>query len=930
MLDSMFYLFIQPLIYLISLFVEVFFPILSINSFVGIVLVSIFIQIICTPIYQTAQKFIEKDNIKKAQMKWRIDTIIKHFSGQERRMLLNTYYRQNQFNPLLSGFKNSFIILIQVPFFLAAYYVFSRAGTLFQSPVFNQINESLSIFDVSINVWPVLMTLVNIVSVFVFLKNSTIITQLKACLLPIVFLVLLYQAPSEIVIYWLLNNIYSLLRNIRLYLNRYYKVSFLTFIMAGIGLALCVNDTTASVTLIVVLIGLGLLCYGIKKMFLLQKTSNVTIRICIGWGLLLMALYHQSILPLFFLFILFQLIRIGYVIFQKYKIPTYSVKTVLCIGLMISCLLGFVIPVTVMASSVVDFLVYAPIMTIIRLHFLTCIGCFVLIPLCIFYLLSSHQRPLFCFSLGVLLCFIIINWLSFNPPTGNVSVFMIFSLFFKFPVTYMLLIKGVLLGIVAVFVWMLVSLLKTKIKVLLVCSFSVSLLVFGFKMNHSIQEQVEAYARNKNKNVTEYVFELSTNQPNVIILFLDRAISSFFPQIINEYPKLKDIFSGFTFYPNTVSFARQTLYSAPSLLGGYEYTPLRLQKDTTHTMREKYNESVSVLPFLFKKNGYDVFINWIPFLNYEDFNQGEMFTQAGISYQGPYNKTTFVLEDVSKIKRVLFHNLFYFSLLSVAPEIVHDSIYRLYAESFLNKQDYDAKFVHLYDTKQHYDLLKNIKVHVKDTTQPSFILHYNLLAHSPAFLTKDYTIPNTPEEEVKTLPNMYMPGIVQHYQVNMASYKLIAELLLRLKKQGVYDNTKILIISDHGYDIPVPSEIDKDLIHNSALLLVKDFNQTGPIKTDKTFMTTADVPLLSVQNVIDNPSNPFSHQNINQNDKANGVDIICSPLSKWHPRHWDNVNRTNLYTPEDNIQFIHVESDGILNKKLTDFKIIDSQEKETK
>lgn len=930
MLDSLFYLFIQPFVYFISSFVDIFYPILSINAFVGIVLVSLFVQIICQPIYRTAQHFIDKDNIKIADMKWRIDTIIKHFAGQERRMLLNTYYRQNHFHPLLSSFKNSFVILIQVPFFLAAYKVFTRSGTLFQSPVFNQINESFSLFSFQINVLPIVMTVVNIVSVFIFLKHATITAKMKACLLPAVFLILLYYAPPEIVIYWLLNNVYSLLRNISLSYNQYSRwANVLTGILL-VCFALIVNLTIASIVLMSVLCCLGLLIYIMKKKSLLKQVNPITVRICIGWGLLLMSLYYQPMLPLFFVYILIQILQVGYWIYQKYHIKAGGIRTMFVVGLMMSCLTGFVIPITIMSSSVVDFMIYAPIRTIIWLHFLTCVGCFVVIPVVIFYLLKPQQRPFLCFCIGCLFCFMVINWFLFNPPTGNISVFMIFSLFVEFPVTYLLLIKGIILFIGAVFMWQIITCLKVKIQTVFVCSFLISLMFYGYKANYVIQEQITEYTNNQDKSETQTVFELSANQPNVLILFLDRAISSFLPQILKEQPEFKTIFSGFTFYPNTIAFARQTLYSAPSLLGGYEYTPNRLQKDTTRSMREKYNESVSVLPFLFKENGYDVSMNWIPFFNFEDYYQGDLFHKAGMTYDGPHNKTVVDLKDLPKIKRVLFNNLFYFSLLNVMPEIGYDVMYRLYAESFLNKQDYNPRVVHLYDTKQQYDLLKNIQVRVKETAQPSFILHYNLLTHSPSFLTQEYTIPQNPTEEVKTLPNMYMPGTVQHYQVNMASYRLIGDLLRSLKEKGVYDNTRILIVSDHGYGVRISSEIDSELIHNSALLLVKDFYQTGPLKTDKTFMTTADVPSLSVQNVIQNPENPFTDKKLDSSDKTNGVDVIYSLLPKWHPRHWDNNDRTNLYTKEDNLQFIHITPEGILNKRLKDFKIIDSQVKEIK
>jgi len=82
----------------------------------------------------------------------------------------------------------------------------------------------------------------------------------------------------------------------------------------------------------------------------------------------------------------------------------------------------------------------------------------------------------------------------------------------------------------------------------------------------------------------------------------------------------------------------------------------------------------------------------------------------------------------------------------------------------------------------------------------------------------------------------------------------------------VYDNTRIIIVSDHGqqldcfddlkakdrYSIPI------DLMCYHALLMVKDFGNSGEIRTDKTFMTNADTPTLAFKDLIENPVNPFT------------------------------------------------------------------------
>ena len=47
---------------------------------------------------------------------------------------------------------------------------------------------------------------------------------------------------------------------------------------------------------------------------------------------------------------------------------------------------------------------------------------------------------------------------------------------------------------------------------------------------------------------------------------LDRAISMYVPYILNEKPELQEQFSGFTFFPNTISFGATTNIGTPGLL----------------------------------------------------------------------------------------------------------------------------------------------------------------------------------------------------------------------------------------------------------------------------------------------------------------------------------------------------------------------------
>ena len=121
-----------------------------------------------------------------------------------------------------------------------------------------------------------------------------------------------------------------------------------------------------------------------------------------------------------------------------------------------------------------------------------------------------------------------------------------------------------------------------------------------------------------------------------------------------------------------------------------------------------------------------------------------------------------------------------------------------------------------------------------------------------------------------------------HYQCNMASMILLGKWLDYLRENDLYDNTRIIIASDHGRSIGlyhvIMNGIDagyqlqdgakEDVMYYNPLLMVKDFNSKD-FAVDNTFMTNADVPTLAFSDVIQDPVNPFTGKRINSDMKNN-------------------------------------------------------------
>ncbi|MBR4582017.1 MAG: membrane protein insertase YidC, partial [Lachnospiraceae bacterium] len=188
------------------------------NVALSIVVLSLVVNLLVLPLYARADKIqAEASEKQKGMEKW-VKHIRKTFHGEERLMMLQTYYRQNNYNPL-SVLLESVPLLLQVPFFIAAYNFLSGLEMLEGMPLgpIRDLSMPDALFMIGrfpINVLPILMTVINIVSGMIYTKNQTLKLKLQIIGMSLVFLVLLYNSPSGLVFYWTCNNIFSLLKNI--------------------------------------------------------------------------------------------------------------------------------------------------------------------------------------------------------------------------------------------------------------------------------------------------------------------------------------------------------------------------------------------------------------------------------------------------------------------------------------------------------------------------------------------------------------------------------------------------------------------------------------------------------------------------------------------------------------------------------------------
>jgi arylsulfatase A-like enzyme len=112
----------------------------------------------------------------------------------------------------------------------------------------------------------------------------------------------------------------------------------------------------------------------------------------------------------------------------------------------------------------------------------------------------------------------------------------------------------------------------------------------------------------------------------------------------------------------------------------------------------------------------------------------------------------------------------------------------------------------------------------------------------------------------------------------MAALKAAGNWLDSLKEIGVYDNTRIVIVSDHGYSYD-NTLFESGMTSYNPLLMVKEPGAQGALIVSDAFMTQADLPSI-VTAGMEKPVNPWSGAEISPAAKKSGVAVVSEVSSQ--------------------------------------------------
>ena len=879
-------IFYNIFIYPIQFFIEIIFYILKVHTessnTVSIILLSIFVNIISLPLYNIAEKWQKRERDIQNKMKPMIDNIKSVYKGDQRFLLIRACYRINGYKTIYA-FRGTLGLLIQIPFFIAAYNFISNIPGL-ELEKFWFINDLskpdalLKLGNYSINILPFIMTLFSLLSGLVYAKKLTLKEQLPLYAISLIFLFILYSSPSALLIYWTVNCIFSFVKNIILetkngilvkYIGKGFRILYYAYFVCFIFLTLLFLLRSNIIELSNK--------YAVLKKFILYEKSYYDMLVI--WIILTLCMS-----------VYFYIKKSQNVIITKNKFLLFIFSII-----SLSILAGLFIPSALIGSSGQEF--DLPFL-LIGSNFSKFIGFFVIYPIGIYFLFSDKIKNLLIYLYSFISFYSIINTFLMVGNYGNIDANFKFELEFLLVASPLQTIISVFVSILLIFI--IVFLLKKKKESLLIninLLFIIVLIIssisnlFIINQDQKILENITASSGTKIDN--NKIFNITTNGTNVFIMIFDKGSPQYYTIAFERFPELEDQMDGFLWYTNNISFHNYTVASIQTLYGGYEYTPYELTTNND-VLVDKHNEALLMLPQLFYNNGY-VPVTFDPvYANFSRVTDLSLFAnhtninayKSDYSLVQDYVAKLIEEENKNRTNKIIINNSeddiinnkllknFRFSIFRMLPIYARNLFY--INNSFLFDS---SQFVKTLNTSiKEYSFLASLSNLTKVNTNGNYFnFIYNSLTHEPFYVYNDF-LPHFDELELpkEDLDFFGTDFNARSYYANVSSIKEVINFCNFLKSINAYDNTKIIIVSDHSRYFSPSVMIDNGMsLFNEywSLLLIKDFNSRGKLKRSGEFMTSAETAYLASTHLT-NRTNPYTGKIITNDYKNNGVFVV--------------------------------------------------------
>ncbi len=364
------------------------------------------------------------------------------------------------------------------------------------------------------------------------------------------------------------------------------------------------------------------------------------------------------------------------------------------------------------------------------------------------------------------------------------------------------------------------------------------------------------------------LFSFSREQ-NVLVIMLDMFCGGFMPEILETNPGLYKDYQGFTWYANTLSTTASTYASIPSMVGGPGFTVEQTGELTDESLGDRYVSAFKFFPDFFKSLDYSVAFT-DP--SYQDINltgleeQKDVLLGCSVDFI-PYweshldseyrGDTRIPASEYSRIFTVI-------GLFKGSPFLLKPKIY--YKGSWLKTNHGNIKIRHAVKELALLDVASELSN--ADSPEKTFKYISSSLTHIPwpfdenghiskTFINSNPQLIKDPESG-KMFDNPLLP-----YNATVKALNVLAKWFKWMKDEGIYKNTRIIIVSDHGNSGIDPMFKDFRILQDNngrilegtgrahPILLVKDFNGTGPLVRSDHFSSNTDTAAYATMGIAE-------------------------------------------------------------------------------
>lgn len=318
-----------------------------------------------------------------------------------------------------------------------------------------------------------------------------------------------------------------------------------------------------------------------------------------------------------------------------------------------------------------------------------------------------------------------------------------------------------------------------------------------------------------------------SRESNVIHIVLDGFQGSVFEDLLESHPQLNDELDGFTFFRDASSSSDKARLSIPAILSGRAFN--------NQTSISQYHKSTLEGDNLYRflaDNQFKVDIA-SPLM----WNKPEPWFSSYMRVPTPYagkreieNSSAFLLMDISLFRQV--------------PHFFKPSVYKngkwLLSGTLVSNPEQQ------FQTFSNLAFLRDLQSRMEVTAnQPRYKFLHLITPHPPLVTRSDCGFSGTP------LNNRATAYPDQAY----CALEAVTAFLAKLKAQGIYDQSLILIHADHGGGVPFDMTDENgeptnsfEALHQAwgnplPLLLIKPKLAKGPLQVSNRQVQLLDIPV---------------------------------------------------------------------------------------